>query len=85
MGATFGTVDARGVDGNKEFDQDSVRKGVVLGLGIGLGVMALIGTAIYARMELKKIVLAEQMERAIEEQELFSTRITLFAIGLTND
>jgi len=71
VGATFGTVDARGVDGNKEFDQDSVRKGVVLGLGIGLGVMALIGTAIYARMELKKIVLAEQMERAIEEQELF--------------
>ncbi len=71
VGATFGTVDARGVDGNKEFDQDSVRKGVVLGLGIGIGVMALIGTAIYARMELKKIVLAEQMERVIEEQELF--------------
>lgn len=71
VGATFGTVDARGVDGNKEFDRNSVRKGVVLGLGIGLGVVALIGTAIYARMELKKIILAEQMERVIEEQELF--------------
>ena len=71
VGATFGTVNARGVDGNKEFDRDSVRKGVVLGLGIGLGVIALIGTAIYARMELKKIILAEQMERAIQEQELF--------------
>ncbi len=71
VGATFGTVDARGVDGNEEFDRNSVRKGVVLGLGIGLGIMALIGTAIYARMELKKIILAEQMERAIQEQELF--------------
>jgi hypothetical protein len=71
VGATFGTVDARGVDGNKEFDRNSVRKGVVLGLGIGLGVMALFGTAIYARMELKKIILAEQMERATEEQDLF--------------
>lgn len=71
VGATFGTVDARGVDGNKEFDRNSVRKGVVLGLGIGLGVMALFGTAIYARMELKKIILAEQMERATVEQDLF--------------
>ena len=55
------------MDGNKEFDGDSVRKGVVLGLGIGLGVMGLIWTAIYARRELIKIVIAEQRERALEE------------------
>ncbi|KAL7539443.1 hypothetical protein ACHAXR_009287 [Thalassiosira sp. AJA248-18] len=68
VGATFGTVNSRGVDGNKEFDQNSVRKGVVLGLGIGLGVMGLVGTGIYARKELAKIVIAEQIERAREEQ-----------------
>jgi hypothetical protein len=67
VGATFGSVNKRGVDGNKEFDQNSVRKGVVLGLGIGLGIMGLIGTGIYARRELIKIVIAEQRERAIEE------------------
>ena len=67
VGATFGTVNAHGVDGNKEFDQNSVRKGVVLGLGIGLGVMGLVGTGIYARKELTKIVIAEQRERAMEE------------------
>ena len=44
-----------------------MRKGVVLGLGIGLGIMGLIGTGIYARRELIKIVIAEQRERAIEE------------------
>ena len=67
VGATFGSVNNRGVDGAKEFDQNSVRKGVVLGLGIGLGIMGLIGTGIYARRELIKIVIAEQRERAIEE------------------
>ena len=67
VGATFGSVNKRGVDGNKEFDENSVRKGVVLGLGIGLGIMGLIGTGIYARRELIKIVIAEQRERAIEE------------------
>jgi len=67
VGATFGSVNERGVDGNKEFDQNSVRKGVVLGLGIGLGIMGLIGTGIYARRELIKIVIAEQRERAREE------------------
>lgn len=49
VGATFGTISNRGVDGKDEFDRDSIRKGVVLGLGIGLGVMGLMGTAIYAR------------------------------------
>lgn len=68
VGATFGSMGKRGVDGNEEFDQDNVRKGVVLGLGIGLGVMGLIGTGIYARKELTKIVLAEQMEIMREEQ-----------------
>eukprot|EP00581_Thalassiosira_minuscula_P010839 CAMPEP_0183728568 /NCGR_PEP_ID=MMETSP0737-20130205/28378_1 /TAXON_ID=385413 /ORGANISM="Thalassiosira miniscula, Strain CCMP1093" /LENGTH=570 /DNA_ID=CAMNT_0025960553 /DNA_START=53 /DNA_END=1765 /DNA_ORIENTATION=- len=67
VGATFGTVNARGVDGNKEFDQNGVRKGVVLGLGIGLGVMGLVWTGVYARQELTKIVIAEQRERAMED------------------
>ena len=49
VGATFGTIDTKGVDGHKEFESTAVRKGVVLGLGIGLGVMGLIGTTIYAR------------------------------------
>ena len=49
VGATFGTVNEKGVDGNQEFEGNNVRKGVVLGLGIGLGVVALIGTGIYAR------------------------------------
>ena len=66
VGATFGTINARGVDGNQEFDSNSLRKGVVLGLGIGLGVMGLIGTGIYARQELTKIILAEQ---ALEQQD----------------
>eukprot|EP00804_Cyclotella_cryptica_P009008 CCRYP_003115-RB/>CCRYP_003115-RB protein AED:0.07 eAED:0.14 QI:0/0.5/0.4/1/0.5/0.4/5/1706/938 len=66
VGATFGTINNRGVDGKDEFDRDSIRKGVVLGLGIGLGVMGLIGTAMYARQELTKIILAEQ---ASEETE----------------
>ena len=67
VGATFGTVNARGVDGNKEFDSNSVRRGVVLGLGIGLGVIGLIGTGIYARRELTKIVIEQQRERDREE------------------
>lgn len=66
VGATFGTINARGVDGNEEFDQNSVRKGVVLGLGIGLGVMGLVGTGIYARQELTKIILAEQASEQAE-------------------
>jgi hypothetical protein len=69
VGATFGTINARGVDGNQKFDRDSVRKGVVLVLGIGLGVMGLIGTGIYARQELTKIILAEQAS----EQAVTST------------
>lgn len=70
IGATFGTVNKRGVDGKEEFDESSIRKGLVLGLGIGLGVMGLVGTGIYARRELTKIIIAEQMERATEEDEL---------------
>ncbi|KAL7552506.1 hypothetical protein ACHAWF_015753, partial [Thalassiosira exigua] len=70
VGATFGTVNERGVDGKKEFDRESVRRGVVLGLGIGLGVMGLVGTGIYARKELTKIVIAEQTQRALEEQAM---------------
>lgn len=66
VGATFGTINARGVDGNQEFDRNSVRRGVVLGLGIGLGVMGLIGTGIYARQELTKIILAEQAAEQAE-------------------
>mmetsp|Transcript_5358 Transcript_5358/g.12172 ORF Transcript_5358/g.12172 Transcript_5358/m.12172 type:complete len:1003 (+) Transcript_5358:46-3054(+) len=68
IGASFGTVNKRGVDGKEEFDENSVRKGLVLGLGIGLGIMGLIGTGIYARKELTKIIIAEQMERATEEE-----------------
>ena len=71
VGATFGTINARGVDGNQEFDRDSVRKGVVLGLGIGLGVMGLIGTGIYARMELTKIILAEQAAEQADQRLVF--------------
>lgn len=67
VGATFGTISARGVDGNQEFDRDSMRKGVVLGLGIALGILGLIATGIYAREELTKIVLAEQ---ALEQSEI---------------
>jgi len=66
--ATFGTVNACGVDGNKEFDQNSVRKGIVLGLGIGIA--GIVGTGIYAWRELIKIVIAEQRERAMEEQAI---------------
>lgn len=70
VGATFGTVGSRGVDGNQQMDDKSaVNKYIVLGLGIGLGVLGLIGTAIYARKELAKIVLAEQQAREREEQE----------------
>lgn len=70
VGATFGTVGSRGVDGNQQLDDKSaVNKYIVLGLGIGLGVLGLIGTAIYARKELAKIVLAEQQAREREEQE----------------
>mmetsp|Transcript_21827 Transcript_21827/g.43721 ORF Transcript_21827/g.43721 Transcript_21827/m.43721 type:complete len:740 (-) Transcript_21827:34-2253(-) len=69
VGATFGTVGSKGVDGNQQLDEKSaVNKGVVLGLGIGLGVMGLIGTGIYARRELTKIIIAEQQSREAEEQ-----------------
>jgi uncharacterized membrane protein YdjX (TVP38/TMEM64 family) len=69
VGATFGTVGRKGVDGNQQLDEKSaVNKGIVLGLGIGLGVMGLIGTAIYSRIELTKIIIAEQQEREREEQ-----------------
>lgn len=66
VGATFGTINARGVDGHEEFESNRVRKGAVLGVGISLGVMGLIGTGIYARRELTKIILAEQ---ALEQAE----------------
>jgi hypothetical protein len=66
VGATFGTINARGVDGNQEFDRNSVRKGIVLGLGIGLGVMGLILSGFYARSELTKIILAEQATEQAE-------------------
>ena len=66
MGATFGTVAARGVDGNKAID--STAKAVVLGLGVLFGVLGFIGTAIYARRELTKIIMDEQNERAIDER-----------------
>lgn len=69
VGATFGTVSHKGVDGNKELDEKSaVTKGIILGLGIGLGVMGLIGTGIYARRELTKIIIAEQQAREAEEE-----------------
>eukprot|EP00986_Skeletonema_menzelii_P006532 scaffold2481_cov145-Skeletonema_menzelii.AAC.11 len=69
VGATFGTVGSRGVDGNKQLDEKSaVNKGIVLGLGIGLGIAGLIGTGIYARRELTKIIIAEQQAREVEEQ-----------------
>mmetsp|Transcript_18242 Transcript_18242/g.25913 ORF Transcript_18242/g.25913 Transcript_18242/m.25913 type:complete len:732 (-) Transcript_18242:3-2198(-) len=69
VGATFGTVSQKGVDGNKELDEKSaVTKGIILGLGIGLGVMGLIGTGIYARRELTKIIIAEQQSREAEEE-----------------
>ena len=68
VGAAFGTVDAKGVDGSKEFNQNGTRRGLLLGLGIGLGVVALIGTGIYARRELIKIAMAEQHERSLEEE-----------------
>ena len=69
VGATFGTVGSKGVDGNQQLDEKSTaNKGVVLGLGIVLGVMGLIGTGIYARRELTKIIIAEQQAREREEQ-----------------
>jgi len=69
VGATFGTVGSKGVDGNQQLDEKSaVNKGIVLGLGIALGVMGLIGTGIYSRIELTKIIIAEQQEREREEQ-----------------
>jgi len=69
VGATFGTVGHKGVDGNKQLDEKSAaNKGIVLGLGIGLGVMGLIGTGIYARRELTKIIIAEQQAREAEEE-----------------
>ncbi|KAL3822640.1 hypothetical protein ACHAXA_001793 [Cyclostephanos tholiformis] len=66
VGALFGTMAAHGVDGNKAID--STAKAVVLGLGILFGVLGFMGTAIYARRELTKIIMDEQNERAIEER-----------------
>ena len=66
VGATFGTVAARGVDGNKAID--STVKAVVLGLGVFFCVLGLIGTAIYARRELTKIIMDEQNEMAMEDR-----------------
>ena len=66
VGATFGTVGSRGVDGNKRLA--GLNQGIVLGLGIALGLMGLLGTAIYSRRELTKIIMAEQQEREREEQ-----------------
>lgn len=80
-------MNAKGVDGNKEFDSDGLRKGLVLGLGIGLGVCGLVGTAIYARRELIKIVIAEQRERALEElnEQLMNDDAELTAIEEGDD
>jgi hypothetical protein len=66
VGGIFGTVAARGVDGNKAIS--STAKAVVLGLGVLFCVLGLIGTAIYARRELTKIIMDEQNERAMEER-----------------
>jgi hypothetical protein len=66
VGALFGTVAAHGVDGNKAID--STTKAVVLGLGILFMALGLIGTAIYARRELTKIIMDEQNEIVMEER-----------------
>ena len=68
VGATFGSVGSKGVDGNKQLDEKSTLKYLVLGLGIGLGVMGLLGTGIYARRELTKIIIAQQQSRESEEE-----------------
>ena len=85
VGATFGTVGSRGVDGHQQLDEKSaVNRGIVLGLGIGLGVMGLIGTGIYARRELTKIIIAEQQAREAEEQVAMRFSNSLSEEGVEN-
>ena len=67
LGATFGTFADRGVDGREHFDADDTRKYIVLGLGIGLGVLGLLASGVFARRELVRIVLAEQNRQREEE------------------
>jgi len=67
VGGTFGTVAARGVDGNQVINENRTLKTVVLAVGIVFGVLGFIGTGIFARKELTKIIMDEQNERTARE------------------